>query len=165
MGTHRISIGNANVGAQAYTQTRFSFRKLHLRLNRFCKLESALEMCPPDKLNLSAGPGKGAITTASSNPAAITGGPTALPCETLGRCPFAFNQPRLCSLTPREHQIMRQVVLGRTNKEIAETLRIKETTVKKNMTLVMEKLIVRNRVEAAIRFLSSFLGDSSPATR
>src|SRR5262249_3629490 len=56
-------------------------------------------------------------------------------------------------LTARECQIMRQVACGRTNREIADSLHIKESTVKKSMTVVMEKLVARNRVEAVLRFL------------
>ena len=53
-------------------------------------------------------------------------------------------------LTAREEQILSQVSLGATNKEIARTLRISEKTVKYYMTNIMQKLQVRNRVEAVV---------------
>lgn len=54
-------------------------------------------------------------------------------------------------LTAREDQILCQVAQGLTNKEIARNLNISEKTVKHYMTLIMQKLQVRNRVEAVLR--------------
>jgi len=53
-------------------------------------------------------------------------------------------------LTPREDQILSQVSVGATNKEIALRLNISEKTVKYYMTNIMQKLQVRNRVEAVV---------------
>ena len=58
----------------------------------------------------------------------------------------------LPELTEREAQILAQVARGFTNKEIARTLAISEKTVKHYMTNIMQKLQVRNRVEAALAF-------------
>jgi two-component system, NarL family, nitrate/nitrite response regulator NarL len=58
--------------------------------------------------------------------------------------------PGLVNLTPREDQILAQVSLGATNKEIARELKITEKTVKYFMTNIMQKLQVRNRVEAVV---------------
>jgi two-component system, NarL family, nitrate/nitrite response regulator NarL len=55
-------------------------------------------------------------------------------------------------LTEREAQILAQVARGLTNKEIARDLSLSEKTVKHHMTNVMQKLQVRNRVEAAMMF-------------
>lgn len=55
------------------------------------------------------------------------------------------------SLTVREEEILAEVSQGLTNKEIANRLGISEKTVKHYMTNIMEKLQVRNRVEAALR--------------
>lgn len=55
------------------------------------------------------------------------------------------------TLTSREEEILAEVALGLTNKEIANRLHISEKTVKHYMTNIMEKLQVRNRVEAAMR--------------
>lgn len=57
----------------------------------------------------------------------------------------------LCSLTPREENILDCVAIGQTNKEIANRLNIGEKTVKHYMTNIMHKLQVRNRVEAALK--------------
>lgn len=56
----------------------------------------------------------------------------------------------ITSLTVREEQILRHVTDGLTNKEIARALDISEKTVKHYMTNIMQKLQVRNRVEAAL---------------
>lgn len=53
-------------------------------------------------------------------------------------------------LSVRERQIVQHLMHGRTNREIAETLHISEKTVKHYMTVLMQKLHVRNRVEAVI---------------
>lgn len=54
-------------------------------------------------------------------------------------------------LSVREVQIVDQLKLGRTNKEIARELGISEKTVKHYMTLLMEKVHARNRLEVAMR--------------
>ena len=56
----------------------------------------------------------------------------------------------ISDLTAREEEILAQVALGLTNKEIARQLKLSEKTVKHYMTNVMQKLQVRNRVEAAM---------------
>ena len=54
-------------------------------------------------------------------------------------------------LTEREEQILMHVAQGLNNNEIALALTLREQTVKSNMTNIMRKLGVRNRVEAAIK--------------
>ena len=56
----------------------------------------------------------------------------------------------LAALTERERQILEQVAAGLSNKEVAAQLHLSEKTVKHYMTIVMEKLGVRNRKEAAL---------------
>jgi len=53
-------------------------------------------------------------------------------------------------LSVREDQIVRLLLVGRTNKEIALRLKISEKTVKHYMTLLMQKLQARNRVEVVL---------------
>lgn len=53
-------------------------------------------------------------------------------------------------LSIREEQIIRLLLRGRTNKEIALSLSISEKTVKHYMTLLMQKLHARNRIEVVI---------------
>lgn len=53
-------------------------------------------------------------------------------------------------LSIREDQIIRLLLRGRTNKEIAIALGISEKTVKHYMTVLMQKLQARNRLEVVI---------------
>ena len=53
-------------------------------------------------------------------------------------------------LSIRERQIVRLLMSGKTNKEIAIAIKISEKTVKHYMTALMQKLQVRNRVEVVI---------------
>ncbi|MBA1154539.1 response regulator transcription factor [Vibrio parahaemolyticus] len=56
----------------------------------------------------------------------------------------------LPSLTPREQQILSILVQGRSNKEIGNKLELSEKTIKHHLTNILQKLRVRNRVEAAL---------------
>ena len=64
-------------------------------------------------------------------------------------------------LNIRETQIARFLMAGKTNREIAECLRISERTVKHYMTQMMQKLNVRNRTEVAIAARALADGDAS----
>ncbi len=55
------------------------------------------------------------------------------------------------SLTPREVEILGQVVRGQTNQQIARALSISVSTVKRHLRHVSAKLEVRDRVQAAVR--------------
>jgi two-component system, NarL family, nitrate/nitrite response regulator NarL len=52
--------------------------------------------------------------------------------------------------TARENEVVSLLGMGKTNKEIALQLELSEKTVKHHMSTIMEKLQVRNRVEAAL---------------
>jgi len=54
-------------------------------------------------------------------------------------------------LTCREEEIFGCVSRGMSNKEIAKSLNCTERTIKHHMTNIMQKLNVRNRVEAALK--------------
>ncbi len=56
----------------------------------------------------------------------------------------------LDELTERERQILELLSTGCSNKEIARDLDLSEKTVKHYMTNILQKLQVRNRVEAAL---------------
>ena len=57
---------------------------------------------------------------------------------------------RLQQLTEREYQVLQLVAAGQSNKEIGLQLHLSEKTVKHHMTNILQKLQVRNRVEAAL---------------
>lgn len=56
-------------------------------------------------------------------------------------------------LTAREREVLRLVALGRSNKEIADELRIGDETVKTHVTNVLGKLMAENRAQAVVQAL------------
>lgn len=56
-------------------------------------------------------------------------------------------------LTPREIEVLRQLALGRSNKEIADALSIGDETVKTHVGNVFSKLQVENRAQAIVQAL------------
>ena len=77
--------------------------------------------------------------------AALPGEPAATPASVLGQ------------LSVREQDILRGIARGESNKEIARTLGIAETTVKIHVQHVLRKLDVSSRVHAAVIATSSGL--------
>lgn len=53
-------------------------------------------------------------------------------------------------LSKREEDILKLVAAGKSNKEVGRVLDLQEKTVKHYMTSILQKLHVRNRVEAAV---------------
>ncbi|WP_426414770.1 response regulator [Aestuariirhabdus sp. LZHN29] len=68
-----------------------------------------------------------------------------------------INDP-LSELTAREEQILRLVAQGLSNKEVGAQLELQEKTVKHYMTNILQKLQVRNRVEATLIAREHFSG-------
>jgi DNA-binding NarL/FixJ family response regulator len=68
----------------------------------------------------------------------------------LGNVRAAKPVDRFSDLTPREDEILSILVKGRSNKEIGNTLDLSEKTIKHHVTNILQKLQVRNRVEAAL---------------
>lgn len=65
---------------------------------------------------------------------------------------------RLASLSPQQLKVLQRVAEGRLNKQIADELGIQERTVKAHLTVVFEKLGVRNRTQAGV-LLGGFTGE------
>ena len=64
--------------------------------------------------------------------------------------PSASPPPGWENLTPREKEVLRLIVAGASNREIAETLYISEGTVKNHVTRILSQLGLRDRTQAAI---------------
>ncbi len=72
----------------------------------------------------------------------------------------AFQQPAtpeaaagadpLAQLSPREQEVLHEIARGASNKEIARTLEIAETTVKIHVQHILRKLGLSSRVQAAV---------------
>ncbi|GAA1668129.1 DNA-binding response regulator [Citricoccus zhacaiensis] len=69
----------------------------------------------------------------------------------VGTATAAPGDPDGSDLTPRELDVLRLLARGRSNPEIAEELHISESTVKANLSRIMDKLEVRDRVQVIIR--------------
>lgn len=58
-------------------------------------------------------------------------------------------------LSPREHEIVVLIGQGYSNNEIAQQLHISEGTVRNNLSVVLEKLNLRDRTQLAVFYLNS----------
>jgi DNA-binding NarL/FixJ family response regulator len=67
-------------------------------------------------------------------------------------------------LTPREIEVLDLVVEGASNKEIAQALSITENTVKIHLRNILEKLHLRNRIQAAVYAVRQGLVDDPSPT-
>ncbi|MCB1978666.1 MAG: response regulator [Burkholderiaceae bacterium] len=65
------------------------------------------------------------------------------------------------ALSPREEDVLREIALGASNKEIARTLDIAETTVKIHVQHILRKLGLNSRVQAAVYATDRTRGDSA----
>ena len=70
----------------------------------------------------------------------------------------------LKALTPREHEVLNQVVSGRLNKEIASELGITIRTVKEHRRRVMEKMAANSLAELVTMIVTVRLHEIGMAT-
>ena len=70
------------------------------------------------------------------------------------RATFDKDAPEESSLSGRETEVLMLAARALSNREIAESLHLSETTVKRHLSNVYEKLGVRTRAEAARKALS-----------
>lgn len=62
----------------------------------------------------------------------------------------AERSPLLDSLTERETEVLREIAAARSNAQIGERLFISEGTVKTHVQAILQKLGVRDRIQAAV---------------
>jgi two-component system, NarL family, nitrate/nitrite response regulator NarL len=68
--------------------------------------------------------------------------------------------PAISTLTDRERQVMREIVGGASNKDIASALSITEDTVKRHLTHIFDKIGVSSRLELALYAVEHHIIDS-----
>ncbi|WP_371187112.1 response regulator [Thalassotalea maritima] len=59
---------------------------------------------------------------------------------------------QLSQLTPQQYVVLQMIADGQLNKQIAYELDIKETTVKKHVSAILQKLEVNNRTMAGLKY-------------
>ena len=60
-------------------------------------------------------------------------------------------------LTEREYEVLKYVMQGLTNREIAEKLTVTHHTVKAHVAAIIKKTGTKNRLDAAMKLISSGL--------
>ena len=66
------------------------------------------------------------------------------------------------ALSPRERDVLRLLVLGQTDREIAETLYLSVRTVERHVARILAKLDVRTRTAAAATAIAAGLVSPNP---
>jgi DNA-binding NarL/FixJ family response regulator len=91
-----------------------------------------------------------AIRTVASGAALLSPTVTKRVIQRFARLPHRPPPPRLAELTEREVDVLRLVARGHSNAEIGRELFIGETTVKTHITHILQKLDLRDRVQAVV---------------
>lgn len=77
-----------------------------------------------------------------------------IPAKTTSRASFKAQHS---NLTEREYEVLKLVVDGKSNNEIAETLTISEHTAKAHVCNIIQKLVVDDRTQAAVKAIKEGL--------
>lgn len=81
-------------------------------------------------------------------------GSTVIPAKTKNRANFKATHS---NLTEREYEVLKLVVDGKSNYEIAQILKISEHTSKAHVCNIIQKLVVDDRTQAAVKALKEGL--------
>ena len=101
-----------------------------------------------------------AVRTVASGEALLSPAVTTRVIKKFVRTPHPDPPPEFEELSERERDVFRLMVDGRSNAEIAKELYISEATVKTHVTHVLQKLKVRDRVQAVVLAYQSGLVES-----
>jgi DNA-binding NarL/FixJ family response regulator len=91
-----------------------------------------------------------AIRTVAEGDALLSPSVTKRVIKQFGRIPRPAPPKELADLSDRERDVFRLVARGLSNAEIARELYISETTVKTHVTHILQKLDLRDRVQAVV---------------
>jgi len=92
----------------------------------------------------------GAVRTVAAGDALLSPAITKRVIKQFTRIPRPTPPKELDELTAREHDILRLIAEGLSNAEIGQQLYISETTVKTHVTHILQKLGLRDRVQAVV---------------
>jgi DNA-binding NarL/FixJ family response regulator len=112
-----------------------------------------LKADPPEQL-------LAAIRTVASGNALLSPAVTKRVIERFTRIPQPTPPPELAELTERELDVFRLIARGLSNAEIGQQLFIGDTTVKTHITHILQKLGLRDRVQAVVLAYQSGLLES-----
>jgi DNA-binding NarL/FixJ family response regulator len=104
-----------------------------------------------------------AIRTVAAGNALLSPAITKQVIRQFARVPRPTPPDAVRELTAREHEVLRLIAMGLSNAEIAQELYISEGTVKTHVTHVLQKLDLRDRVQAVV--LAHQTGLFEPDTR
>jgi DNA-binding NarL/FixJ family response regulator len=104
-----------------------------------------------------------AIRTVAAGEALLSPTITARVIKQFTRMPRPTPIPRFDELTMREQEVFRLLANGLSNTEIAQELFISDTTVKTHITHILQKLGLRDRVQAVVlAYQNGLFGAQSP---
>jgi DNA-binding NarL/FixJ family response regulator len=133
----------ANAGARVLILTTFDLDEYVYEALRAGASGFVLKDDPPEQL-------LAAIRTVAAGDALLSPSITKRVIEQFTRIPRPAPPKEVDELTAREQEILRLVAGGLSNAEIAEELTISETTVKTHVTHILQKLNLRDRVQAVV---------------
>ncbi len=105
-----------------------------------------------------------AIRTVAAGDALLSPAVTKRVIKQFTRSPRPTPPKGIDELTDREREVLRLVAEGFSNAEIAQELFISETTVKTHVTHVLQKLDLRDRVQAVVLAHQTGLFETEPRT-
>jgi DNA-binding NarL/FixJ family response regulator len=106
-----------------------------------------------------------AIRTVAAGDALLSPAITKRVIQQFSRLPRHTPPPELDDLTARERQVFRLMAEGLSNAEIAAQLYISGTTVKTHITHILQKLRLRDRVQAVVlAYQSGLFGETDGST-
>jgi DNA-binding NarL/FixJ family response regulator len=107
-----------------------------------------------------------AIRTVSAGDALLSPAVTKRVIRQFTRIPRPAPPNEVAELTTREHEVLRLIALGRSNAEIGQELYISEGTVKTHVTHLLQKLNLRDRVQAVVlAYRTGLFEDTGPPSR
>ena len=104
-----------------------------------------------------------AIRTVAAGEALLSPGVTRRVIARFTRMPHQAAPPELGDLTERELEVFRLLARGLSNAEIGQELFISETTVKTHVTHILQKLGLRDRVQAVVLAYQTGVFEREPA--